>query len=96
MIKGDPFPKFDGKAAETKHMIVPISAFLSGHEVQCSDQKEMANSSLPDFTRTPPAEITNYSAEKLYALSPSLVDLPTYCAEMSSLSPTLLRRAKVP
>ena len=31
MIKGDPFPKFHGKAAETKYMVEPVSAFLKNH-----------------------------------------------------------------
>ena len=31
MIKGDAFPKFHGKAAETKHVIQLVSAFLKHH-----------------------------------------------------------------
>ena len=31
MIRGDPFPKFHGKAAETKYMVEPVSAFLKSH-----------------------------------------------------------------
>ena len=31
MLKGDPFPKLHAKASETKHILLPVSAFLQEH-----------------------------------------------------------------
>ena len=32
MLKGNPFPKLHAKAAEIKHIIQPVSAFLTEHK----------------------------------------------------------------
>ena len=32
MLKGEPFPKFHGRAAETKWMLEPVAAFLKAHK----------------------------------------------------------------